>query len=329
MTAPIAKKPSSSPFSFANIVEAGKKAVTGGLAAAKVKSAITDGFEGAKAIGEKGLKGAWSAANKTAAELASNPTGALGLMGKLKIAGGAIGAVTGLATLPGKVGTAIKDIREAARTGSLSDIATAAQSTIGAAKGAVSTAKSALTTAVTVNKLTSTYKAASAAFQAAVPGATKAVTAAAAKAAMKSTFEGLTKGAVKTAVTEAAMLAAKEGGTIAKAVAGSASRAVAKAALREGGKAAGEAALKAGAKAAAGTLGKAAARFTPGLNIAIAALDTANAVSTVMDPKASTGKKVTSVITAIGSIAAATNIPVVSQVGAAVSAVSGFIGSFF
>ncbi len=329
MTSPIAKKPVSNPFSFKSIVDIGKKAVVGGLAGAAVKKAVTDGFEGAKAIGEKGLKGAWTAANKTAAELASNPTGKLNLLGKLKVAGGVLGTVTGLATLPGKVGTAVKDIREAVRTGSLGDIATAAQSGIAAAKGAVTTVKSALTTAVTVNKLSSTYKAAKLAFETAVPGASKAVTAAAAKAAMKSTFEGLTKGAVKGAATEAALLAAKEGGTIAKAVVGSAGRAAAKAALREGGKAAGEAALKAGAKAAAGGLGKAAARFAPGLNIAIAAFDTANAVATVMDPKASTGKKVSSVITAVGSIAAATNIPIVSQVGAAVSAVSGFIGSFF
>ncbi len=325
MTAPIAKK-TTSPFSFKKIVDTAKGAVKTGIS---VKKAVTDGFEAAKAVGEKGMKGAYKSLATKAAEAASNPTGKLNLLGKLKVAGGAIGAVTGLATLPGKIGTAAKDIRQAVRTGSRADIATAAQSTLGAAKGAASTAKAALSTAVTVNKLTTTYKAATTAFQAAVPGASKAVTTAAAKAAMKGTFEGLTKGAVKTAASSAALAAAKKGGTIATAVAGSASRAVAKAALREGGKAAGEAALKAGARAAAGTLGKAAARFTPGLNIAIAALDTANAVATVMDPKASTGKKVTSVITAIGSIAAATNIPVVSQVGAAVSAVSGFIGSFF
>jgi hypothetical protein len=325
MTTPIAKK-TTNPFSFKSIVDTGKKAVMAGLS---VKKAVTDGFEAAKNVGTQGLRGAYNTGVAKAAEAASNPTGKLNLLGKLKIAGGAIGAVTGLATLPGKVGTAIKDIRQAVRSGSMSDIATAAQSGIAAAKGAVSTAKSALTTAVTVNKLTSTYKAASTAFQAAVPGASKAVTSAAARAAMSSTFEGLTKGAVKGAATEAALAAAKKGGTIASAVTGSAGRAAAKAALKEGGKAAGEAALKAGAKAAAGGLGKAAARFAPGLNIAIAALDTANAVATVMDPKASTGKKVTSVITAIGSIAAATNIPIVSQVGAAVSAVSGFIGSFF
>ena len=326
MTTPIAKKPVSHPFSFKSIVDTAKKTVTTGLS---VKKSVTDGFEAAKKVGTLGLKGATTAAKKAAAEAASNPIGKLNVLGKLKVASGAISTVTGLATLPGKVGTAVKDIRSAVRSGSRSDIATAAQSGIAAAKGAVSTAKSALSTAVTVNKLTSTYKAAKTAFQTAVPGASKAVTSAAAKAAMKGTFEGLTKGAVKAATTEAVLLAAKESGTITRAVVGSAGRAAAKAALREGGKAAGEAALKAGAKAAAGGLGKAAARFAPGLNVAIAALDTANAVATVMDPKASTGKKVCSVITAVGSIAAATNIPVVSQVGAAVSAVSGFIGSFF
>ena len=69
----------------------------------------------------------------------------------------------------------------------------------------------------------------------------------------------------------------------------------------------------------AGTLAKAAGRFAPGANVAFAALDTALAVSTLMDPKASIAAKVTSGVTALGSVVAATNIPIVSQVGAAVS----------
>ena len=84
-------------------------------------------------------------------------------------------------------------------------------------------------------------------------------------------------------------------------------------------------ALKAAAKAAAGTAAKAAGRFAPGVNIAIAAVDGAGAVDPA-DPNASTTKKVTSVITALGSVAAATNIPIVSQVGAAVSTVSSVVG---
>jgi hypothetical protein len=65
------------------------------------------------------------------------------------------------------------------------------------------------------------------------------------------------------------------------------------------------------------------------VNIAMAAIDTGVAVATLADPQASTGRKISSVITAAGSIAAATNIPVVSQIGAGVSAVSSFVGAFF
>jgi hypothetical protein len=305
------------------------KVKEGASTAGEVKTAVTDGFDAMKDVAKLGMKGAWAEAGKKAVEDATNPTGKFNLLGKLKVAGGVAGSIAGLAKIPGNVGTAVKDIRDAVRSGSAADIATAAHSTIDAAKGIVETAQKGLETAVTVNKLATTYRAANAAFKAVVPGATKAVTAAAAKAAMKATFEGAAKGAVKGAAVEAALVAAKESGTIAKAVVGSAGRAAAKAALREGGKAAGEAAVKAGARAAEGALAKGAARFAPGLNIAIAALDTANAVMTLRDPKASTGTKVCSVITAVGSIVAATNIPIVSQVGAAVSVVSGFIGSFF
>ena len=303
-----------------------KEGITAG---GELKKAVADGFESMKEVGKKGFKGAWAGAAKKAAEEASNPTGKFNLLGKLKVAGGVFGTIGGLAKFPGMVGTAVKDIREAARSGNASDIAKAVHSTVDAAKGGIETVTKGFESAVTINKLATTYKAANAAFKAVVPGATKAVTAAAAKAAMKATFEGAAKGAVKGAAVEAAMVAAKNGGRIAEAVVGSAGRAAAKAALREGGKAAGEAAIKAGARAAEGALAKGAARFAPGLNIAIAVLDTANAVATLRDPKASTGAKVFSCVTAVCSIAAATNIPIVSQVGAAVSVVSGFIGSFF
>lgn len=76
----------------------------------------------------------------------------------------------------------------------------------------------------------------------------------------------------------------------------------------------------------AGVLGKAAGRFVPGLDIGIAALDTANAAKTIADPKSSTADKVTTGITAAGSIAAATNIPIVAQVGAGVSMASSLVG---
>lgn len=76
----------------------------------------------------------------------------------------------------------------------------------------------------------------------------------------------------------------------------------------------------------AGTAAKLAGRFAPGVNVAIAALDVGIAVKTITDPKASIAAKVTSGITALGSVAAATNIPIVSQVGAAVSVASTAVG---
>ncbi|MFY0569332.1 hypothetical protein ACN28E_36660 [Archangium lansingense] len=87
-----------------------------------------------------------------------------------------------------------------------------------------------------------------------------------------------------------------------------------------------EAVAKLGAKGAS-TAAKAAGRFAPGVNIGIAALDTAMAAKTIADPKASVASKVTSGITAAGSIVAATNIPIVSQVGAAVSTASSVAGA--
>jgi len=83
------------------------------------------------------------------------------------------------------------------------------------------------------------------------------------------------------------------------------------------------------AKSGAKVLGKVGGRFAPGVNVAIAAVDTAAFVKTMRDPKASTASKITSGVTALGSIAAATNIPIVSQVGAGVSLVSDIVGSFW
>ncbi len=76
----------------------------------------------------------------------------------------------------------------------------------------------------------------------------------------------------------------------------------------------------------AGTLAKLAGRFAPGVNIALAGLDVATAAATWADPKSSIAAKVTSGITALGSIASATNIPIVSQVGAAVAVASTVAG---
>lgn len=64
---------------------------------------------------------------------------------------------------------------------------------------------------------------------------------------------------------------------------------------------------------------KSAGRFAPGANVAIAAVDWYTATKTLSDPKASGWKKGTKLATAVFSTVAATNIPIVSQVGAGLS----------
>lgn len=295
-----------------------KTVVSGALAS---RTQIKDAFQAVKTKTTESV-------NSTAAKAAANVEGKLHLMGKVKVAGGLLGTVAGLASLPGKVATAVKDLRTAVRTGSKDDFLKAAKSGLDTAGAAVKTAAGALNSAVTVQKLHATYSAASAAFKTVAPHASPAVAKAVAKAAMKSTFEGATKQIGRAAVREAVKDAAKIGGGM-TAIAGTATRAAAKAALSGGAHAAAEAATHAGLRVAAGTLGKAAARFAPGVNIALAAIDTASAAATLADPKASMGSKVTSCITAAGSIVSATNIPVVSQIGAAVSTVSSLVGAFF
>lgn len=102
--------------------------------------------------------------------------------------------------------------------------------------------------------------------------------------------------------------------TLTKVAATTAGSAVTKAATQ----AAGHAAAKTATKVAA----KAAARFVPGANVAMAAADAHHAYKVMKDPKASTWQKGAAAVTALGSAAAATNIPVVSQVGAAVATVA-------
>lgn len=188
---------------------------------------------------------------------------------------------------------------------------------LGAASNLTGTAKSGLETAGMFGDLHRARGAATTAMTAAAPNASRSVIGAGANAAADL---ALTRGTNVAGVTNAVRGAAGEGSTLARA-------------LGVGNRAAGQGAVRAGvsgaAHAGASTLGKAAARFAPGLNVAIAAMDTANFAATMMDDKASTGKKVFSGLTAAGSIAAATNIPIVSQIGAGVSAVSGLIGSFF
>ncbi|MCB9685360.1 MAG: hypothetical protein H6735_10000 [Alphaproteobacteria bacterium] len=213
------------------------------------------------------------------------------------------------------------------------------------AEAAVGLASTTLDTTEAAGKVAdyvATKKAAQAAFKEAAPGASKGMLNAASKAAAESAIGGADRPASKQAIGKAmdkitgGSTVAKEMGATGRGAARTAQRTAAKAATTSAKAAAGTSKLaKAGAMAGkiakgSGTLaGKAGARFVPGLNAAVAALDTKTAYDTLKDPKASTTSKVTSVITAAGSIAAATNIPVVSQVGAAVSTVSSLIGSIW
>ncbi|MFY0573863.1 cell wall anchor protein [Cystobacter fuscus] len=225
------------------------------------------------------------------------------------------------------MGTAIKDVRDALRSGSAEQRDKAIGSVATAGKTAINTVKGGLELTRDVQKFGGAYRAASQAFRTAAPNATGKAVRAAATTAAGHAFQGATEGVARRGVQEAVKKAA-QGSSIANTM-GAATRAAGKTLAREGAEAAGKAAVQAGVRAAAGPVAKAAGRFVPGANVAIAALDVASAYSTVKDPKASTTKKVTSVITAVGSVAAATNIPVVSQVGAAVSTVSSFVGGLF
>lgn len=321
--------------------EDNKELIKGGVAVAtRTSKAIgfgKDAFQQIKNI-KQGAEGLLGKANRA---FITNPNyGAGGFKGLTKL-GATVNAAARYAGIPAAVAagaTAIKDVRQAMRTGSKEDIITATRSSLDAAKAGVTAATGGIVGGKvmggvlggTIMKETlESGKKAADAFKKALPNASDDVLKAVKNAATKGIFEGATTKGLSRAITSAAGDAAKAGSTLAKGILGSGTRSAAKAALATVGREAGEAALKQGAKAAAGTAARTLGRFAPGVNVAIAAIDVANAGATLMDKNASTGKKVTSVITAVGSIAAATNIPIVSQVGAAVSTVSSIVGAFF
>jgi len=322
-------------------VQDNKQLISGGTAVAtKASKAIAfskDAFQQIKNI----KKGAEGLLGKTNLDFIRNPTFAKGEFKGLAKFGATMNAAMRYAGIPGAVmanATAFKDIRQAIRSGSKDDIITATRSSLDATKATITAATGGIVGGkvmggvlggtIMKGKLDAGKKAVDA-FRKALPNASDDVLKAVRNAATKGIFEGGATKAVGRAISSAAGDAAKAGSSLAKGILGSGTRSAAKAALSAVGKEAGEAAVKAGAKAAAGTAAKALGRFAPGVNVAIAAVDVANAGATLMDKNASTGKKVTSVITAVGSIAAATNIPIVSQVGAAVSTVSSIVGAFF
>lgn len=321
--------------------EDNKSLIKGGVAVAtKSAKAIgfgKDAFQQIKNI-KQGAEGLLGKANRA---FISNPNYGPGGFKGLTQFGAKLNAAARYAGIPAAAmagATAIKDIRQAIRTGSKDDIITATRSSLDATRATINAATGGIVGGkvmggvlggtIMKGKLDAGMKAVDA-FKKALPNASDDVLKAVKNAATKGLFEGASAKNLGRAITSAAGDAAKAGSTLAKGILGSGTRSAAKAALATVGREAGEAALKQGAKAAAGTAAKTLGRFAPGVNVAIAAVDVANAGATLMDKNASTGKKVTSVITAVGSIAAATNIPIVSQVGAAVSTVSSIVGAFF
>ena len=206
------------------------------------------------------------------------------------------------------------------QAGKLFGADTSTSDRLGAASNLTGTAKGSLEAAGMFGDLYHTRNAAMSGMTGLAPNASRSVLSAGANTAADIALGARTAGGMGVGNVGRAMTAANGGGTLAASL-GVANRAAGTGVARAG--------INGAAHAGASGLGKAAARFAPGLNVAIAAMDTANFASTMMDDKASTGKKIFSGLTAAGSIASATNIPIVSQIGAGVSALSGLAGSFF
>jgi len=244
-----------------------------------------------------------------------------------RLLGPAAGLVGDTLSMPGKVQDAAGSISKAWETGAKDDVAKAVADTTSAASTGTNIAKQTLQVPEAIVK-GKAEKAAAEAFRKAAPNASQEVIEAATKKAADAAVNDSTAKAARRGTAQAARQAAQSGGSTLARGAG-ASKEIAKGLLKEGGEAAAKAASKAVAKGAMKTAAKAAGRFVPGANVAIAALDTANAIATFNDDKAGPGKKFFAGATAAGSILAATNIPVVSQVGAAVSTLTSFLGSWW
>ncbi|NVJ25809.1 MULTISPECIES: hypothetical protein [Myxococcus] len=221
-----------------------------------------------------------------------------------RLAGG-VSTAASVAQLPGAAYLAFRDVRDAFRAPSADSANRAAGSTASLASTGLNVAKGGLDLAGNVSNYRAAADAARAAFTQAAPEASAA---AANRVATAAASEGVLGGS-RQVMRNAAARAAGEGLEDAGRLGANAART----ALRDGGTA----------------VARAAGRFAPGLNVAIAAADTAAAASTLADPNASVGRRVTASVTALGSVAAATNIPLVSQTGAVVSTASSFVGAFF
>jgi hypothetical protein len=222
---------------------------------------------------------------------------------------GIAGTLATVAQLPGAARTAFRDVRNAVQNATAETVTRATGSVASAVSTTASAAKGIIETGNLVRDFRGIRDAASRTILNRVPDAARGVV----NRVAGETAQQVLNGASRQVARNVAARVAGEG-------------------LEVAARAGVSAAREAAPHVLAATAGRAASRFVPGLNVAIAAADSvafgsevANAIRGDVNP----GKLVTSGITALGSIAAATNIPVVSQVGAAVSTVSSFVGSFF
>jgi len=282
----------------------GKTVASGAEAASDIGQAIESGKAEDIVKATSSSAGTVKDGLDAAARFSDNPA--------LKTGKYAAGAIADGAKLPDKIGTAAQDVKKAIQSGTGEDIAQAAVSTTDAAKTGISAGDAAINVASRVHQNRATLKGAAEA--ASKTGVADDVANAAAKAATKATKNGASRQVTRAAARQAATQAARK----------TVGRSAARAAGNVAGNAAATGARTAAKRAAAGGLAKAAGRFAPGVNIAIAAYDGAKAVQIISDPKASTGKKVAAGLTAAASAVSATNIPVVSQIGAGVATITGF-----
>ena len=327
-----------------------------------------DAFDGLASIRQAFEKGGTGAAKLAfdierarEASRVLDPTDKFTLLGKIGLAITPFSALSGANKSVAQFGLASEALREWARTGSAEDGERALGTVAKFSNTVIGTGLSSAETYVTGKKLYVSYEAAKSAFTAVAPNADPRIAKSAAWASAKHLLEtggrptaevlnalrdraaslGLStelvdqslRGASTASVDQAVRAAVdvkkeKLGLSVADSM-GAESRAAARETLDAAARAAGKATIEAGATAATGTIARSLARFAPGVNIGLAVLDSGIMYATLCDSKASTTRKVTSVITSAGAWVSATNIPVVSQVGALVSMVSAFTGAFF
>ncbi|WP_224245729.1 hypothetical protein [Hyalangium gracile] len=265
-----------------------------------------------------------------------NPTTAPGLSLGLNRLNG----VGSLAAIPLSGITAAQHISAAVANPNQSTIAQATGSTINVPRN-IAAGAGALFGAANARTYRDAFRAAEGAFRTAAPAASQRALSAASHAAARSSLDAVTSGirsgatqlvnsngvrAAESAISSAVRSSSDDA---IRTIMGTGTRAAARAELRTAAAGAARAATSAAAHSGASALGRAAARFAPGVNVAVAAMDVGIFAATMANPESSTTARVTSGITALGSIAAATNIPVLSQAGAAVSVVSSFVGGLF